>query len=186
MIRFFTEYGFFYPRQEYIRFPELAFPDGDDFPAEHAEFTGVFFIVGDVAFEFFLPEGFVSSRHMSGAAFFVLMPEAAVDKNHRPVFRQNDVRLAGQGADVFAEAVSGAVQHGADKHFRFRVFAPDSRHIPASLFWRQAIHAQSVTLGRRKSKTVGRFPSGVSNAWKIRPERGGAARRAGGNSRRAP
>lgn len=109
-------------------------------PAELAEFAGVFFVVGDVTLKLFVPEGFVRFRGGGVFAAFVPVPETAVDKDHCFVFRQDDVRLAGQFLDVFPEAVARAVQHRADKNFRLRVFSPDSRHVPAALFWSQVIH----------------------------------------------
>ena len=36
----------------------------------------------------------------------------------------------------------GAVQHGADEHFRLRVLSADSRHIPRAHLWSQVIHAE--------------------------------------------
>ena len=87
-------------------------------------------IVGDVALEFLFPEGSVAFRSRGVFTTFVPVPEAAVDEDNGFIFRQNDIRLAGQGADVFPEAVSGAVQHGADKDFGFCIFAAYPRHIP--------------------------------------------------------
>lgn len=138
----------FHPAEHFFRFLELTFPDGDDFPAEFSEFALMFPIIGNVALEFFVPEGFVGFRSGGVFAAFVPVPETAVNEDNCAVFGQYDVRFARQSLDVFPEAVSGTVQHGADKNFRLRVFSPDSRHVPASLFWSQVIHAQSVKLCR--------------------------------------
>ena len=67
---------------------------------------------------------------MPSPAFVVLMPETAVDEDDGFVLWQYDVRFTGQGADVFAEAVSGAVEHGADENLRLRVLSFDPAHIP--------------------------------------------------------
>jgi hypothetical protein len=117
-----------------FRLLELTAPDDDDFPTEFFEVAGMFFIVGDVPLEFFLPEGFVAFRGRGVFTAFVPVPEASMSKDDGFVFGQYDVRLPRQGADVFPEPVSGAVQYRADKNFGFGVFAPDSRHVPASLF----------------------------------------------------
>lgn len=53
----------------------------------------MFFVVGDVPLEFFVPEG--SVRFGRGGVFtpFMPVPEAAVDEYHRLVFWQYDVRF---------------------------------------------------------------------------------------------
>lgn len=94
----------------------------------------MFLIVGDIALKFFVPEGFVGFRSRGVFAAFMPVPEAAVDEDNGFIFGQNNIRFTGQGADVFAEAISGAVQHGADEDFRFRILSPDSRHIPRAAF----------------------------------------------------
>lgn len=59
------------------------------------------------------------------------------------LFRQDDVRLAGQVLDVFAEAISGAVEHGADEDFGFRVLSFDPAHVPAAALFCEVVHAGS-------------------------------------------
>lgn len=118
----------------------LAFPYGDDLPAEFAQGAGVFFVVGDVGGEFILPEGDIGGRRGGVFAAFMPVPEAAVNKDDRSVFRKNNVRFAGERFDVFPEAVSRAVQHGAENDFRPGVPVTDSRHVPASLFFGEMIH----------------------------------------------
>ena len=90
----------------------------------------MFPIIGNVLLKFFVPEGVVRFRGRGVLTSFVPVPKTAMNKEDSFIFRQDDVRLAGQGADVFPEPVSGAVQHRADKHLRFGVLAPDSAHIP--------------------------------------------------------
>lgn len=117
-----------------FRVLELTAPNGNDFPAKFAELAGAVFIIGYVSLELLFPEGFVCFGHGGVLAPFVPVPEASMSKDDGFVFGQYDVRLTRQGADVFPEPVSGAVQYRADKNFGFGVFAPDSRHVPASLF----------------------------------------------------
>lgn len=40
----------------------------------------------------------------------MLMPKAAVNKNYRVVFLENDIRFAGQAFDVFSESIPETVQ----------------------------------------------------------------------------
>ena len=112
----------------------------------------MFLIVGDVALEFLFPEGFVAFGCRGVFTAFVPVPEAAVDEDDSLIFRQDDVRPAGQGADVFAEAVSGAVEHGADEDFRLRVLSFNTAHIPRAFRWSQVIHARSIPTCRPKAK----------------------------------
>ncbi len=62
---------------------------------------------------------------------FVPVPEAAVDEDHRAVFRQDDVRFSGE-CFVFRaldrEAVAEAVEHRAQGEFRLRIAATDAGH----------------------------------------------------------
>ena len=121
----------------------------------------MFFIVGDIPLKFFLPEGFIRFRGSGVFAAFVPMPETAVNKNHRLVFRQYDVRVnrslrslfayanylslrfrAGQGFDVFPEAATRFVQHGADENLGFGICRAYARHVPRAFFWSQVIHGR--------------------------------------------
>lgn len=104
----------------------------------------MFFVVGDVGGELFLPEFDVGGRGGSPFATFMPVPEAAMYKNHGPVFGQDDVRFSGKRFDVFPEAVPRAMQHGADEYLGLGVGAPDARHIPASLFGGEMIHVGSL------------------------------------------
>jgi len=60
-------------------------------------------------------------------------PEAAVDEDDGLVFREDDVRLAGEVfvfRAVDGEAVGEAVQEGAHGELGLRVAAADSAHVP--------------------------------------------------------
>ncbi len=50
----------------------------------------MFFVVGDIAFKLFDPEGLVGLGHRGVFAVFMPVPEAAVDKNHRPPFANSE------------------------------------------------------------------------------------------------
>jgi len=120
----------FQPLDDPFRFFELAFPNGDDFPAELFEVAGVVFIVGDVALKLLFPEGLVAFWSRGVFAAFVPVPETAVDKDDGFILWQNNVRLAGEAFDILPEAVSGAVQQRADENFRLRILPANPRHIP--------------------------------------------------------
>ena len=108
------------------------------------------FVIGDVSIKFFLPP--FGSCFWGGAAVASCMPvpEAAVDKDDGVIFRQNDVGFTGQVFAVPAEAVAGAVEHGADEQFVFRVFTFYRPHIFTALFWSQTVHAGKLTTKNTK------------------------------------
>lgn len=91
------------------------------------------FIVCDVPREFVGPELPVAMGGGCAFASLVPVPEAAMDEHHSLVFRQDDVRLAGEGGNIEPETVSRAVQQAADDPLRAGVLAPDLRHVPATL-----------------------------------------------------
>ena len=62
------------------------------------------------------------------------VPEAAVHKDCRIVFAQNDVRSARERRDIDPETESCGKKSLADKKFRSGVLAPDMRHAFVPLF----------------------------------------------------
>lgn len=72
-----------------------AFPDDDHPPAQAAEAADVPAVVGHVPREFFGPKLPVGLGGGGALATLVPVPETAVDEDHGPVARQDDVRLAG-------------------------------------------------------------------------------------------
>lgn len=76
---------------------------------------------------------------MIGRGKNMAVRETAVDKNHCLVFRQDDVRLAGEAFDILPEAVACAVQHRADKRLGPRILPFDLRHVPAALLFCQTV-----------------------------------------------
>jgi len=74
------------------------------------------------------------------------MPEAAVNKDHGPVFRQNNIGCSGQIPAMQPEPISDCMESGPDDDFRFCVLAADCSHIPAPLLRRVNIrHALLAT-----------------------------------------
>jgi len=61
------------------------------------------------------------------------MPEAAVHKNHSPIFREANVRAARQVLSMQAEPESHAMQQRTDGQLRFGVEAVHAGHDAAAL-----------------------------------------------------
>jgi len=87
----------------------------------------------DILLEFFLPEFHVGLGGGAIAAAVVPMPEAAVDKHCRPVFREHKIRGAGQLSDMKSIAESPDEKKGAKGPFRPGVLAANARHHAAAL-----------------------------------------------------
>jgi hypothetical protein len=64
------------------------------------------------------------------------MPEAAMDENSGPVFREDNIGCTGKILAMQPEPITECVKSGPDNDFRFCVFAAYCGHIPASLFRR--------------------------------------------------
>ena len=80
-------------------------------------------------------------------AAFMPVPEAAVDEDDGPVFRQHDVGFAGQvfvQRAVDGEAVAGAGEQGADQQFGLGVLALNLRHVPGALLFCEMINHESI------------------------------------------
>jgi hypothetical protein len=68
------------------------------------------------------------------------MPEAAMNEDHSPIFRENNIRCSRQIPAMQSEPVAECMQCSADDYFRFCVLAADRSHIPAALLRRVNIH----------------------------------------------
>jgi len=77
-----------------------------------------------IAFEFFAPEGCIGFWYRCSFTSGMLMPEAPMQEDTGPVFRQDDIRRTGKIAPMQTEAVTKSMQETADNLLRFRVFAP--------------------------------------------------------------
>ena len=80
--------------------PGLAFPDGEDAPSEGRELPVSSLVALDVPLELDAPELGVASRSRGEPASRMAVPEASVNVDHGSVSWQDDVRSAGQLADV--------------------------------------------------------------------------------------
>ena len=95
----------------------FAFPDGEDAPAEalEGEFGGG--VALGVAGQFGFPEGAVIGGDAAGGAMGVLMPEAAMDKDHGAARAEDEVRFAGQVAALEPVAEAERGDQLADDYF---------------------------------------------------------------------
>ena len=107
----------------------FAFPDREDAPAEalEGEFGGG--VALGVAGQFGFPEGAVAGGDAAGGVMGVLMPEAAVDKDHGAAGAENEVRFAGQVAALEPVAEAERGDQLADDYFGFGVVAADAGHV---------------------------------------------------------
>jgi hypothetical protein len=68
------------------------------------------------------------------------MPKAPVHKDHRPMFCEYDVGIAGQRFPVQAKSKTHPVQRPPNGQFRSRVSAANASHYEAALFRGPRIH----------------------------------------------
>ncbi|PWW00356.1 hypothetical protein DFR52_103559 [Hoeflea marina] len=67
------------------------------------------------------------------------MPETTVHKNHRSEFRKYYIRFSGQVFVMQTKAKTKCMKPTPHNHLWFCVFAPDTRHHPASDLGRNRI-----------------------------------------------
>ena len=96
--------------EEALGLLRLAFPNRDNAPAVAAQGSGMAFVAGGVAFEFFSPPSRPCLGNPGVFALTVKMPEASMDKDTDAMSRQNDVRIAWQIPAVQPEAVAHGMQ----------------------------------------------------------------------------
>lgn len=73
------------------------------------------------------------------------VPKAAMNEDDSPKFRENDVRLTWQTGNVQSEAEARSVKQAAQHQLGFRVLAPDARHVPAAMFFRNPVRHASLS-----------------------------------------
>lgn len=110
-----------------------AFPDDGHTPAKSLEHFRMAPVAIDISLEFLPPELLVGSGRGCVATAFVSMPEAAVDKHHRPMFREHKVGGARQLSDMKSIPESFGEKKGAKSPFRPSVFSSNARHHAAAL-----------------------------------------------------
>jgi len=83
------------PSAELFRFFLLAFPNGENPPAELSEFRPFFKVPRGISLQFRLPPGIARLWNPGLLAIPVQMPESSVNKNNRAMPRHHNIRLAG-------------------------------------------------------------------------------------------
>lgn len=116
-----------------IFFAQGAFPDEADAPFFFHQNGHRAHIAGLVVAYFFEPEFRSRRRFFEKRAILVAMPEAAMDKNHRPKFRKNEVGRACQPPVVQPKPKPAPMQRPPNLHFGLRVGRADARHHLAAL-----------------------------------------------------
>jgi hypothetical protein len=88
-------------------------------------------VICDVPIYFCLPE-LMSGRRPFKEMTIMVMPEASVDKNNRPVSWKHEIRFAGQIADMQSIPQTGGMHGLSDMNLRLRMAAFDGGHVPAA------------------------------------------------------
>ena len=116
---------------------QLAFPYREHVPAHAEQFCLVPLVALLVCFDFVGPVFDAAVRDM---AVSMPVPEAAMHKNHKPVFAQHDVRRSRQALDVFPVAVAAGKEIAAHDSFGPGVLAPDFGHHGRPLLFAPDVH----------------------------------------------
>lgn len=130
--------------QERPVIPRLAFPNHEHTPAELAERGAGAGVTPSICPEFGFPNRPSGFRSGGPRAALVAVPEATVNKNNRPVAREDDVGRAGQPPRAHSEAEPDPVKKRAHAQFRGGVARADSRHYCASLFLVEYVHGAGL------------------------------------------
>lgn len=120
------------PFQNGIRIPDLAFPDHNGIPASLPKLIQVLPIASHIPLQFGIPITAVALRAPSVPARMP-MPETAVHKYGRSIFRQDNIRAAGQVLAMKAETQAVSMEHSAYQKFRLCIPASNPGHDPAAL-----------------------------------------------------
>lgn len=126
-----------------IRGFQSAFPDGDDMPAAIADFVFMTKIAGAVSFDLRLPPFGPALGNSEVRTVFMPVPEAAVNEDHRAVFRQHQIRATGKQAverAVDGETIAKAVEHRTQGEFRLGIASPDAGHDLGALLRGEDVH----------------------------------------------
>src|SRR5208337_4836849 len=117
---------------------QFAFPDRPDLPSEPPQLAVVRDVACPVAFELREPVACVGLRQPALHAA-VHVPEASPDLHDRRVFRQHDVRAAGEAPYMQPEPEAHRMEGTADPEFGARVLRPDAGHDCRPLIWRDPV-----------------------------------------------
>lgn len=122
---------------------KLTFPYHEHVPAKRSQCCCVPPVAGDVGVEFAQPELTSGLWHDRIEAFFVSMPEAAVDENHSLEPRKGEVRLAWQIRPPERETETESVHDGPYLQLGTGIPALNSAHIPTSMLGCNSVRHRS-------------------------------------------
>lgn len=120
--------------------PALAFPNHEHSPAKLLEFPPLTRIALHIALQLGAPVG--HSRFWNPVAGWtvVLVPKATMHEDRGSETGKHQIRLPWQVSDMQSEAVTKAMDEGADETFRSRVLATDTRHQLAAFGGSEVVH----------------------------------------------
>lgn len=110
------------------QFTGCAFPDHSNAPTRRQQRLSSLQVALHIGFKLTNPEFAVARWRAGDPAPFMPVPVTAMHKQHRAMFRKNQVRLASQPRDVKPETKARPVQRTAHLHFGPGIPAPDARH----------------------------------------------------------
>ena len=151
----------------------FTFPYHKHSPSQKFKLHPVFLISNSVSFELFAPvcrSCFWQIRNPAA----VLVPKATVHKYDFSPAGKNDIRTSGKRLSMQTISEAFGMDQPTDKQLRPGVFASYSRHHPASMFWREAVHDR--IRGLRSRRVNARQVRQRHNAPGDHPSRPGRAR----------
>jgi hypothetical protein len=114
--------------QQLSRIDRLAFPDYCDLPSEVLQLDHVTAIASDIGLELGVPEVETTFGRRASRTACVAMPKATLDLESNLVFREYQIRRAGQILAVEAKPVTKSVGGPPNSKFRLRVLLFDTSH----------------------------------------------------------
>lgn len=124
-----------------------SFPNHQHSPARGFQFLPGLPVPFDIAGELDLPVFAIGRRHPAVPAI-VLVPEAAVDEDHRASRSEDQVRLARQVLAVQPVPVAQAVDQTADDHLGLHALTLDASHVLAAARRGDLVHHYILTFLR--------------------------------------
>jgi hypothetical protein len=117
----------------------FTLPNSEDKPSVRLQNSNRFVVPSSISDDLFRPKRYSAFRQATFRTS-VAMPKAPVHKDHRPMFREYDVGIAGQRFPVQPKSKAHPVQRPPNGQFRPRVSAANASHYEAALFRRPRIH----------------------------------------------
>lgn len=118
----------------------FAFPNYQDSPTLFFQGPIIFPVSLNIPKELLIPEFHIAGRSRRSLAPQMLMPKTPMNKDARTVFRQNNIRFAGQVFPMEAEPKAKGMKHPPNHKLRPSILAVYGRHNTRSVRWRKLIH----------------------------------------------